>query len=1143
MNKLVKSYLLPLVLLMVFVSLFIKLFYHSHSSKVASGFVLRARELTKELKYDSAIVSYNKAGQVFKKNSIWDEYLKTQFEIGEILFQKNYKEAALIHIYEIAQEAMNLGYYEEGFIAYYQLYMLINSFPNSADDIVKFYKEKVYLSATYLIKSSIRSDYWEDAIEFIFMDIKYNVNSGDYIKIKNSILKLDSLKNVIYKYGLEKYIYEYEFIMGAGRSVLHMQLEKAVDNLEKALSIGTKLKNNNNVVKKMIISYLVEDYAFLGKYEKAEELMTKVQYDNEMDAELFMLLGNTLDEQGKYNEALVSYQKAKEIAYNTDKNQLPIVLYNESFVYKNIGEYLRAEELLLEGLDLFGDKLFSMIGFKESHPIPAIDSINYANILGKELEFMECLLKTDSVNERELTSLLIYISNCYNELGNISLTQNDFEKAKDNYLRSAWCFQRAMKRHYIVGGPMIYGNLGTTANLIELAAILNDTASQKKYFDYYYSFREIDILAEKPDIKTNLLLLEAKYQFQKNNYREAEEKGLKALELSKKYYLKKFEIDIYDFLANLYLQLGQLDNSIEYFEILTIEAKKYISDNFPGLSDMEKYNFISKIKSYINNIYSFSVNHFKQDQSLSILVYNNSLFYNKLILGDIINIRKNILMWEDPNIVKIFNTILSTKSYLSKLYSLEEDQVLNSETEIKELNEKIKHLERKLSYESEKYANATNFNISWEIVQNSLQNDEAVIDFFKVDYFNDKNIKDSTLYYALLLRKDYKYPKILFLFNEEELKGHLKQYSISQLYSTREFKSIEKNSLYNLIWSPIDCLLIDIKKVFISPTGLLHKVSFPAIPISTNSFLCDKYNLDIVNSSRIVTSKTSCKITDGKDLSISIYGGINYDIERSSMQDITTEYLKFKDASDPLINIIAQDRSRNLSWTYLEGTQREASMINSLFTKNKINTYLFTGERATEESIKYFYQAHDNHSPTIIHFSTHGFFFPNSYEAILNKDSLSTDVNLSKKSRKRDIIPLYEPLFRSGLVFAGANRVWKGNNRLEGIDDGILTSYEISNLYLPDTKLVTLSACETGLGDIFDDEGVFGLQRAFKIAGVDYIIMSLWNVSDQETAELMISFYEYWLNGNELKEAFRQAQAKMRIKYEPFYWAAFVLIE
>ena len=146
----------------------------------------------------------------------------------------------------------------------------------------------------------------------------------------------------------------------------------------------------------------------------------------------------------------------------------------------------------------------------------------------------------------------------------------------------------------------------------------------------------------------------------------------------------------------------------------------------------------------------------------------------------------------------------------------------------------------------------------------------------------------------------------------------------------------------------------------------------------------------------------------------------------------------------------------------------------------------------------------------------------------------------------REVYNLSEdPLMRTGLIFAGANYVWTGNSPVPNIEDGILTAYELSNLNLFNTKLVVTSACETALGDIQGGEGVYGLQRGFKMAGVDNLIITLWEVEPEFTKDFMLAFYSKLNNGQTIHDAFYKSQEEMKAlkRNYPYYWGAFVLIE
>ena len=204
-------------------------------------------------------------------------------------------------------------------------------------------------------------------------------------------------------------------------------------------------------------------------------------------------------------------------------------------------------------------------------------------------------------------------------------------------------------------------------------------------------------------------------------------------------------------------------------------------------------------------------------------------------------------------------------------------------------------------------------------------------------------------------------------------------------------------------------------------------------------------------------------------------------------------------------------------FTPLKRTTQEALTIKSLFAEANV----LTGTQATESSLK------KVSAPRILHIATHGFFLTDTVTASSQEGTRSISTN----------IKIENPLLRSGLALAGANLHKSAN------DDGILTALEASGLNLWGTKLVTLSACDTGIGEVKNGEGVYGLRRAFVLAGAESLIMSLWPVDDYVTREMMIAYYKALKVGLGRGEALRQTQLKMlqrKSRMHPFYWASFI---
>jgi CHAT domain-containing protein len=345
--------------------------------------------------------------------------------------------------------------------------------------------------------------------------------------------------------------------------------------------------------------------------------------------------------------------------------------------------------------------------------------------------------------------------------------------------------------------------------------------------------------------------------------------------------------------------------------------------------------------------------------------------------------------------------------------------------------------------------------------------------------------------------------------------------------------------LYAAIWQPLEAALAGVKTVYYSPSGLLHKIAFNALPADSGR-LADQYDLNLVSSTREVVyfAKNNA---EAAPVAAVVYGGIDYDTEAGLMRLAAQEMLKdgVEIAATPdtaVAAVLSAERTRGARggvWSPLPATRIEARSIQGYLRESRVAAALFEDSYGNEESFKQL----DGAKTALIHLATHGFFLTD----------LERDYEEEERMRQMgEMVPKVRdnPLLRSGLVLSGGNHAWTGAP-VEGVEDGILTADEIARLNLVGARLVILSACQTALGDVNNSEGVFGLQRAFKLAGVESLIMSLWEVDDNATAKLMNAFYGEWLiKGKSKQAAFKEAQRQVRVEYPaPYYWAAFVMMD
>ena len=218
----------------------------------------------------------------------------------------------------------------------------------------------------------------------------------------------------------------------------------------------------------------------------------------------------------------------------------------------------------------------------------------------------------------------------------------------------------------------------------------------------------------------------------------------------------------------------------------------------------------------------------------------------------------------------------------------------------------------------------------------------------------------------------------------------------------------------------------------------------------------------------------------------------------------------------------------------LPGSKSQIDKISDLLKQYGWKVSKHLGAGASEENVKKI------NSPSVLHIATHGFFLPEE------KLPIKIDVEQDNKTEPYKNT-LQNSLFRSGLALAGANNTIIDSLQHDVMqlgykEDGILTAFEAGNLNLNNTELVDLSACETGLGQVITGEGVYGLQRAFRMAGAKSLIMSLRPVNDEATQLLMSSFYRLWSSGMGKQEAFRAAQQELKKTFPaPYFWGGFVM--
>lgn len=547
--------------------------------------------------------------------------------------------------------------------------------------------------------------------------------------------------------------------------------------------------------------------------------------------------------------------------------------------------------------------------------------------------------------------------------------------------------------------------------------------------------------------------------------------------------------------------------------------QKEIHQQLIQLSEAEQLaSFTANILSDYNQKIAFVARH-QNNADLCGAGMDIQLALKGLILDNMKHLRQALRENKDTTVQSMLLELKILNKTIAQQYALAPDKRLPA---FDSLLQRAVLIEGVLAQQFAEFREATR-SVNWRDVQARLKSGESLIDFV---HYRETN--GQIFYMAWLLRPGDIAPKMIPLFEGKKL-GSLK--AIRDLYRPG-------GKLQTMLWEPVEKELNaqadagkeKIHTLYFSFSGALHQINFGAIPVSQDggTTLADRFNLHLMGSARQLLEPEEVP-SSGQIENALVIGGVQYDADSASLgiaNRMASIERSFNFRQYAPSDSVSDRGYFGGEWEYLPWTLREAEAVSGALQKTGMRAHLLKGADASEGAFK-----KTAESVSLIHIATHGYFFPEADSNAINGFQAAAD-----------------PLIRSGLLLAGANRVWTGKDPLQGQEDGVLTAYEIVQMDLRKVDLVVLSACETGRGDLTNVEGVYGLQRAFKMAGARYLLMSLWQVDDKVTQEFMDAFYTNWLQRKmTVPEAYRQAQHDLRARYaqpfSPLLWAGFILLE
>lgn len=1032
--------------------------------------------------------------------------------------------------------------------------------------------------------------------EKLYQNLEEYYAEGDYEKLLESepqitetfLNKKDTLGALMLSFLGEAYMY------------WEGDMQKSLSYFQREYDLRKEIKDSGSNIKAAIfnLGYLQDQ---LGYYNKTEELYLQLLKMEEKDPgagspEYFQSASALLDHYVQTEEYDKGLELVKQLKRSVDKNSVSeamLLRYAGDF-YDISGASRRSEKSILEGLEIL----------KENGMYASVEYASFLNSLAGIYNKMGKIPLAEEIYSEAL-SIIQRLQGDWSEYemslnGNLALVYTalgNFDQAEKIYLVNLQLDEELYGKASFIYGLDAY-------NLALNYMYAEDYAKSEAYFNTASGvFTEV-MGAE--SIYNARILQNLTYLYTKTgDLMRAKENGLKAVELINKAAgdnLYQVSFASYN-LGDAFFAAGDLQNAEKYHTEALALRKKAVGANhpeyarstnklailnwqtenvkdalalyretfdnyfnqinliFPILSEEEKSKFYyNKLKPTFEQYNSFIVETSSENKELLGEMYNYQLATKGLILYATNKVKESIQNSGDADLIERYDTWIAQKEQLAKLFSASEIPLEERNQKIDSLSRLTNELEKELSKSSAVFAETfASRNLTWQDIQARLKPGEAAVEVIRFRDFSPEkggSFTDEVYYAALIVTPEtVDYPEMVLMRN-----GKLMESKYLSNYRNAIKYRVDEDYSYTLFWRPIANKLKGTRKVYFSPDGVFNQISIYTLRNpSSGNFTLDEMEIQLVTNTKDLVAVNAPRT--GSASPSSLFGYPNYNMgvidDRSNGLQSTTAETIVEAASEDrgvsrggvrgargtqseegadlstltrggslprgLRGNLLRYMSSNELLALLPGTKKEVNLIDSLYQTKSQAVVSYLSNFALEDSLK------KVKSPRTLHIATHGFFLESKDDEQAQADEY-----------------VENPLLRSGLILAGANSFISSGQISEGValnDDGILTAFEAMNLNLDHTELVVLSACETGLGEVKNGEGVYGLQRAFQVAGADAIIMSMWTVDDDATQELMTNFYEEWLSGSDKQTAFIKAQKRLKDKWKsPYYWGAFVMI-